>query len=190
MEDIHKLERRLDNSIFGGLKMHVNTPKFERAQVRKTLSAAKRRECVEQIAMETNSGRQQGAGMKQGSYAEVVMRNVPRPHQRRTSATDDHNTYRSRSSVYLDISLTGQKWLNEAWVGRLKNPALFDRVKDDLLWDIGTNISPKYIGDDMVLLLGLTNDKAKRMIDVESEGGDSLFYSLEKWNPRMRTGYS
>lgn len=97
---------------------------------------------------------------------------------------------RSRSSVYLDISLTGQKWLNEAWVGRLKNPALFDRVKDDLLWDIGTNISPKYIGNDMVLLLGLTNDKAKRMIDVESEGGDSLFYSLEKWNLRMRTGYS
>lgn len=75
--------------------------------------------------------------------------------------------------VYLDIPLTGQKWLNEAWVGRLKNLALFDRVEDDLLWDIGANISPKYIGDNMVLLLDLTEDKAKRMIDEEREGGAS-----------------
>ena len=32
----------------------------------------------------------------------------------------------------------------------LKNLALFDRVEDDILWNIGANIS-KYIGDDMVL---------------------------------------
>lgn len=117
------------------------------------------------------------------------MRNAPRLHQRRTPTLEGHNIPRWRSLVYLDIPLTGQKWLNEAWVGRLKNLALFDRVEDDLLWDIGANISPKYIGDNMVLLLDLTEDKAKRMIDEEREGGASLFHSLEKWNLRICTGY-
>ena len=34
------------------------------------------------------------------------------------------------------------------------------RVEDDMRWDSGQNISPKYLGDDMVLLLGLTEEKA------------------------------
>lgn len=38
--------------------------------------------------------------------------------------------------------------------------SLFDRVEDDILWDFEVNVSPKYIGDDMILLLGLTDDKA------------------------------
>lgn len=95
----------------------------------------------------------------------------------------------SLSSAYLDVPLTGNKWLNDAWVGRQKNLAMFDKVEDNLLWDIGTDISLKYMGDDMVLLLGLTNDKAQQMIEEENEGGASLFHSLEKWNPRLHTGY-
>lgn len=75
------------------------------------------------------------------------------------------------------------------WVGRLKNLAMFDRVEDDLLWDIGADVTPKYMGDDLILLLGLTDAKAEQMIQEEIEGGESLFYSLEKWNPRIRTGY-
>lgn len=70
----------------------------------------------------------------------------------------------SLSSAYLDVPLTGNKWLNDAWVGRLKNLAMFDRVEDDLLWDIGADISLKYMGDDMVLLLGLTDARAQQMI--------------------------
>lgn len=89
----------------------------------------------------------------------------------------------------LDIQKTRNKWLNEAWVGRLKNLVLFDRVEDDLQWDIGAYVSPKYMGDDMVLLLGLTKAKAQQMMEEEKEGGDTPFYSLEKWNLRLRTGH-
>lgn len=66
--------------------------------------------------------------------------------------------------------------------------ALFDRVEDDILWNIGANIS-KYIGDDMVLFLGLIDDKTRQMMDEEDKGGVSLFHSLETRNLRMRSGY-
>ena len=82
-----------------------------------------------------------------------------------------------------------EKWFSDAWVGRLKNLALFDRVEDELSWDIGADIAPKYIGDDLVLLLGLTDVRAEQMIQEEIMSGASLFHSLEKWNPRLHIGY-
>lgn len=90
----------------------------------------------------------------------MVTQTIPRTEQRRASAKDDYTRYNSTSAVNLDIPLTGQHWLKEAWVDRLKNLALFDSIEDDMRWDSGQNISPKYLGDDMVLLLGLTEEKA------------------------------
>uniref|UniRef100_K7KKX5 RRM domain-containing protein n=1 Tax=Glycine max TaxID=3847 RepID=K7KKX5_SOYBN len=80
-------------------------------------------------------------------------------------------------------------WLKEAWVGRLKNLASFDNIEEDIWWDSGQNISPKYIGDDMVLLLGLTEENAGKLVNEEDEGWGDLFYSIEKWNPSLRPGF-
>ena len=44
------------------------------------------------------------------------------------------------------------------------------------------------MGDDMVLLLGLTDATAERMVKETSEEVDYKFYSLEKWHPSLRTG--
>ena len=85
--------------------------------------------------------------------------------------------------------MTGKRWLKEAWVGRLKNLASFDNIEEDIWWDSGQNISPKYIGDDMVLLLGLTEENAGKLVNEEDEGWGDLFYSIEKWNPSLRPGF-
>lgn len=74
-------------------------------------------------------------------------------------------------------------------MGRLKNLIMFDRLEEDMLWDFRLNIVPKYIGDDMVMLLGLTEEKARQIMEKEEEGRDALFYSLERLNPTMRVGY-
>lgn len=44
-----------------------------------------------------------------------------------------------------------------------------------MYWDIDDEISPKYMGDDMVLLLGLTDEKAKQMEEEEKEGGTTHY---------------
>jgi len=55
---------------------------------------------------------------------------------------------------------------------------MFDKVEDELRWDIGVDISPKCMGDDMVLLLGLIDVRAEQLILEESHGTPPLFYLL------------
>ncbi|KAH1256261.1 hypothetical protein GmHk_03G006451 [Glycine max] len=63
----------------------------------------------------------------------------------------------SYSSMHLNIPTEKWTWLNNSWVERLKNLAMFDR------WNGREDIKPKYLGDDMVLLVGLTNDRAVQL---------------------------
>lgn len=162
VEDVHFLERKLDNIILGGLKMYVNIPKFDRSKLGMPCQAAQGREMGEQQEEEYR-GRylrmkpEVNAGVKGGSYVEAVTRNLSTMAQRGRFTRDDGIYYKSRSTVHLNIPATGQKWLKEAWVGRLKNVALHDRVEEELPWEIAATTSSKYIGDDMVLLLGLTD---------------------------------
>ena len=74
-------------------------------------------------------------------------------------------------------------------MGRLKNLASFATIEDDIWWENGQNRSPKDIGGDMVLLLGLTEEKVERMLNEEDEGWGDLFYSIEKWNPKLRPSF-
>lgn len=74
-------------------------------------------------------------------------------------------------------------------MSRLKNLAGFAIIEDDIWWDNGQNISPKYIDGDMVLLLGLTEEKVEGTLNEEDEGWADLFYSIEKWNPKLRPGF-
>jgi len=86
----------------------------------------------------------------------------------------------SHSSVQLNISMEERTWLNNAWVGRLRNLVMFDRVEDELMWDRGEYITSKYLGDDMVLLLGLTDSKAEQLCKEATDNELSLFHKVKK----------
>lgn len=118
----------------------------------------------------------------------VAWRN-PRTHQAKPPTAANYANNSSTSEVHLEIPLLRQKWLQDVWVGRLNNLAMFDRLKEDMLWDFGVDIVPKYIGDHMVLLLGLTEEKARQMMEEDNERKSSVFYSLERWNQKVRVGY-
>lgn len=194
VEDVYELERKLDNIVLGGLRMYVNIPKYGKERSGMTLSTARGKQYVKQYEDENrgtypSTKQPVPSGLNRGSFADAVVGRNSRVDQRKPPTNEDYLCHSLRSSVQLDIPLSGQKWLHEAWVGRLKNLALFDRVEEDILWDLGVNISLKYIGGDMILLLGLTKEQARQMMDAKNEGGDSLFHTLEKWSPQMRSGY-
>ena len=67
---------------------------------------------------------------------EVVRRHTSRTAQRGTLYKGEVNCHSSRSSVNLEIQGIGQQWLKGAWIGRLKNMAMFDRVEEYLWWYI------------------------------------------------------
>lgn len=57
------------------------------------------------------------------------------------------------------------------------------------MWEAGPEVKPKYLGDDMVLLVGLNDTRAEELCNAEEDKGISLFHSLEKWNPGLQIGY-
>ena len=191
VQDVHQVEKKLDSMVFGGLKMYVNTPKFGRPSskiaVRGRAEGKQYLEGSRNMYLSMKPGTK--ASVHQGSYTEAVRRQMPKTEQRRIPHKEELICLSSRSSLILDIPVTGQQWLKGAWVGRLKNLALFDRLEKGMLWDIGENISPKYIGDDMVLLLGLTEEKAKRVMEEEDGGWGEMFNSLKKWDSQLRLAY-
>ena len=66
---------------------------------------------------------------------------------------------------------------------------MFNRLEEEFLWDGGEDNKPKYVGDDMVLLMGLTDKKAEKICREEDDSELSMFHSLEKWSPNSRTGF-
>ena len=57
------------------------------------------------------------------------------------------------------------------------------------MWDGGEDVRPKYLGGDMVLLMGLSDTRAEDLCREEDESGLSMFHTLEKWSPTMKSGF-
>lgn len=93
------------------------------------------------------------------------------------------------SSIYLEPFDEMLKWLKDAWVGRLSNSTMFDKVEDEMWWDFGVDISAKYLGGDMVLLLGLNDAKAENLLHKDCHGTPPLFYSIQKWMHNLPPSY-
>lgn len=60
---------------------------------------------------------------------------------------------------------------------------------EEFLCDGGEDIKPKYLGDDIVLLMGLSDEKAEKICREEDDSRLSMFHSQEKWSPHLRTGF-
>ena len=142
--------------------------------------AAKNQSEVDQVPQQSH--------IKPGSYAAALKRKIRTQGQKMLFTNHNQRQELSKSSIVLDVRPEDHEWVKDAWVGRLKNPAMFDRLEEELLWETGMDISPKYIGDDLVLLLGLTDVGAEQLINGGKQGGATLFNSLEKWNPNIRSG--
>lgn len=163
VSDKNRLEKQLDSIIIGGLKMYLNLPKYGRAKAIHNRLIA-------------DNGRQ-GQGQKEkGGIAAARSLTL-------------HNA--ASNGTYAEILATNtqgeKKWYTDAWVGRLKKLDTFERAEDEITWTLGSDVMPKYLGDDMVILLGLSDSKAKDIINEETDKGTSLFYSLEKWKPDMKS---
>lgn len=89
-------------------------------------------------------------------------------------------------TILINPDEGGEYWCNETWVGMLKKVMEVETLEDRITWELGYNVRTKFLGDDMVLLPGMSDDKAQLLIQSETESDDSLFYSLEKWTPKCR----
>ncbi|KAG5029015.1 hypothetical protein JHK87_012529 [Glycine soja] len=176
VSDAKGLEVKLDNIFINDYKLFVNLPRFTRTA------------WTEELQQKTIVGRNPfkvpckpcvvTTGPFRRSYAEVTTKGeLPGDRTRGEVLTPTISITPNEGRGY---------WCNEAWVGKLKKVMAVETLEDRIAWDLGYNIRTIFLGDDMILLTGLSDEKAQLIIQMEMESGNSLFYSLEKWRPGCR----
>ena len=131
-----------------------------------------------------------------------INKNNDMPSTERGSLANHSKKQWSKPRSYANAVATGAKsmgkrekskektsGINNTWVGRLQKLDIFGRLEDKRMWEAGQEIRPTYMGEDMVLMVGLTNSGVEEICINEDDNGMSLFHSLEKWNLGMRPGH-
>ena len=171
VSDARELEVKLDNIFINDYKLFVNLPRFARTPRTQQLKqkgsiGGKSKEELYKPPADTITAPRE-------TYAEVTTKGAT-PGVNMTGEVASHT-----------ISITPSKdkgyWCKDAWVGRLKKVMAVESIEDRIAWDLGYNIGTKYLGDDMILLMGLSEEKVHHIIQTEKNNGSSLFYSLERW---------
>ena len=172
--------------------MHVNIPKYRRGKASQNQNKDKHKKqgegVVDMDRMEIAPNRAAHSTAVNRTYGEAVAPHTEKTGQRRISGTHLAEYGGSHSSLILDIPKGDKTCYTDAWVGRMKKPEIFKRLEDEVSWTLGPGVSPKYLGDDMILLLGLSDEKAAEIISEETNQGSTLFYSLVKWSSELRPG--
>lgn len=209
VEDVKLLERQLDNMVIGGLKLHANllkhgrertTDKKANSEVQSKVGMNRSRACVDGQEHNRNDAvlnigdvrmfnQHTHQWTKPRSYANVLATGIRNVGKREIQGQKYQTLTTSHSSLQLNIPMEQVKRFSNTWVGRLRKLSAFDKLEDEFMWEAGPEVKPKYLGDDMVLLVGLNDTRAEELCNAEEDKGISLFHSLEKWNPGLRTGY-
>ena len=192
VQDVQRLERQLDNSIFfGGMKMFVNRPKFERGKVTRrnqygtSIHGKERMQEVPQRDQGDQKINDKGGRLR--SYVEVVRAAVPGEDSLCNQKVDIQGDNRAvQRPVILNPTMEHKEWLQKAWVGRLKNRGMFERVEEELRWVIDPDINPRYWVDDWIILPNMNDDKAIRLMNEEKMNGSTPILDLQKWSQGIR----
>jgi len=176
VRDTRGLELRLDNIVINDCKLFANLPRFERPRRKTELQEYK-----------YAGGKKMIEGSKVGvtntdpprkSYVDAVVKGGCQGPTKEDEAR--------KPIIQIKPPESGGVWCEGTWTGKLKKMTEIETLEDRLAWELGYNVGTKFLGDDMVLLPGLSDDQARSIIKSEMERGDSLFYEMKKWSPSSR----
>ncbi|KAL5182601.1 Calmodulin-binding transcription activator 5 [Glycine soja] len=176
VSDVKLLETHLDNIFIDDHKLFVNLPRFTR--LASNVHTHTKVDKKEKQSKEAVKDSQATNRPRVRSYVEVVAQKGGLGGT--TTAVDGIPT------ITIVPNKGREVWCKGAWVGRLKKPMQAEKMEDYISWELGYSISARSLGDDIVLITGLSADKAQQLINSETNGGNTLFYSLERWRPGYR----
>ena len=196
VEDEMRLERQLDNNIFfGEMKMFVNRPKFER---RKAVRLNIKDDCQPDngkpqrvINYEERLQRTSTTDARLRSYAEVVKTSPMGDGALHNQGADSSQPSMAehRPPAVITTNMEQNQWIQQAWVGRLKNRGMFERLEDELKWVLDPEVTPCYWGDDWIILHNMEDTKATRLVKEEKTYGSTPILDLQKWSQDIRPSH-
>ena len=168
VSDARGLEVKLDNIFINEHKLFVNLPRFTRS--------------AQTEGKQQNTGFGRNINTTTSKFCVEPIDPSRRSYVVSNGKSSGHMT--SKASVVPTITITPSAgtglWCKDSWVGKLKEFMAVDTIEDRVAWELGYNVRTRFLGDDMILLSGLSDDKAELIIQTEKEDGNSLFYALEK----------
>lgn len=195
VEDADSLERRLDNNIFiEGMKLFVNKPRFQRGRNKDDNTYAGKANGTEMKIMERreleNRRYKSISFPRLKSYVEVVKDNKLKEGKIPKELTSGEvATEAKKDLITFQTSKTNTSWLDNIWVGRLKNKAIFENVDEEVQGILGKEMKSTYWGDDMILLHNLEEAKAQELICREKESGGTPFTSIKRWSSDLQPSH-
>ncbi|KAL5139491.1 hypothetical protein HKD37_10G029395 [Glycine soja] len=195
VEDAVWLERQLDNKIYiQGKKLFVNKPKYQRGGKREVGWTGGEVVRVRKESMNPTEPKQPrfnntiSTSMK--SYAEAVMHDHKKKEKEITTPLMGKNgPEASDVTVVIRTAKDKASWLDNLWVGRLKNRGMFEKAVDEVQEMVGMEVKVSYWGDDTIILHDMDVTKADKINLREQSKGDSTIYSIQKWTPEMKTEF-
>lgn len=157
------LQKQLDSIIVGGLKLYVNLPRYERLRGGQLKPRGRRQEQWHGKRPINLNLMHRGDTTKKLSYAEAVT---------------GRSNMDGSTAIHIKPTERTLKWLKDAWVGRLSNPTMFDKAEDELRWDYGLDTSITYLGDDMIIIIGMNDERADQLMKELNQRKPPLLYSL------------
>ena len=88
--------------------------------------------------------------------------------------------------MVINTNTEQKECIQRAWVARLKNRGMFDRVEEEFKWTIDPDVTPCYWGDDWIIFLNLQDTKANQLLNEESTNGSTPILDLQKWSKDIR----
>ncbi|RZC28959.1 hypothetical protein D0Y65_000794 [Glycine soja] len=171
VSDVKILETHLDNIFIDDHKLFVNLPRFTRLASN----------------LQTHTRVDKGGKQNKEDVKGLPVTNRPRVVGQKGVSGGTMTGADGTPTITIEPTKGRDFWCKGAWVGKLKKPMKMEKMEDYISWELGYNISTRFLGDDMVLLIGLSEDQAQQLINSEINGGNTLFYSLERWRPGYRS---
>jgi len=185
-----RLEKQLDQIYIGSLKLHVNLPKYRRAEAerkfvkpayahedyRRASSPRGNKVLYDKAVRCENPSRsyRRGNSLKpKVSYAEVV-RNSPQDLWKGPSIEMTPNT---------------PSWFVSSAVGRMAPEVSFESLKEEFVKGGMSRIKLRFMGDNLVLLTPMYGERLEETIQLNNEWFGSLFISVEPWSETYVAGH-
>ncbi|XP_020207011.1 uncharacterized protein LOC109792041 [Cajanus cajan] len=179
------LEQQLDRIKIGNIKMHVNIPCYKKNEWSNGNNGKNLQTQLGKI--EEQKGR--NMGFKRKTYAQVVQGGLMKGNVEWKPKQKQHSHEGEGVDRWLgqdiDVPEENVKWLEQCWVGRLKDITMFERLTETCFL---LDVKMRYIIDDMVLISGIIEEGLQERIRNENDIFTHFFTSIEKWRLGIWTG--
>ena len=170
-----KLEKKLDQIYIGNLKLHVNFPKYRRAEVEVHKGKPSTSRHVISRAR-SPKGKMKEKEVWRG-YRTIRKDETQKPKQSYVEVARKHSKGR-RTGPAFETPPNAPSWLVSSAVGWMSSDMSFDTLNEEFVNGGMSRIKLRFMGDNLVLLTPKDGDRMEDIIKLNNEWFVSLFYDI------------